>query len=212
MAYVPEAERVRQRLRETLTPGERLANWWYYHKLHVAVLAAALLLIVYFAAQALSNPVPDCTLAWVGRARLTKEQEADIIAYFAPYAEDVGGDGRVCVTLQQYPLDMERMEARGMTSGQQEYASLLALEADLATGQSGLFLTDQPGALERYAGAMLYLDGSEPAEGADDWENMFVPLGGGVSLGCRGCWDEEQQSLAAARALWTHFRGSGATG
>ncbi len=211
MEYLSEKERVRRQVRETLPPRRRLLHWWHYHWIYVAVSAAALLLIVYFTVLARSNPAPDYTVGWVGTYPLSPEQESAVSSGLSPFGEDRNGDGQVCITVQQYILDLEALGRRGMTSGEREYASLLALEADLTTGQSGLFLTAQPAAFQRYAGALLYLDGSEPAEGAADWENMVVPVGGGLYLGGRGCWVEEQRpGLDAAWALWTRFRASGA--
>lgn len=210
MAYLSEAERVKKHVRETLTAQERLLHWWHYHWIYAAVSAAALLLGVYFAAQALSNPHPDYTIGWVGTYPLSQEQEAAVAEGLAPFGEDQNGDGKICIIVRQYLLDLEAMHRRGMTNGEQEYASLLALEADLTTGQSGLFLTVQPAAFQQYSGALLYRDGSEPAEGAEDWENMVIPCGEGLYLGCRGCWVEGQQpGLDAARSLWCRFLCSG---
>ncbi len=210
MAYLSEAERVKKHVRETLTAQERLLHWWHYHWIYAAVSAAALLLGVYFAAQALSNPHPDYTIGWVGTYPLSPEQEAAVAEGLAPFGEDQNGDGKICIIVRQYLLDLEAMHRRGMTNGEQEYASLLALEADLTTGQSGLFLTVQPAAFQQYSGALLYRDGSEPAEGAEDWENMVIPCGKGLYLGCRGCWVEGQQpGLDAARSLWGRFLCSG---
>ena len=149
MAYLSEAERVKKHVLETLTTQERLLHWWHYHWIYAAVSAAALLLGVYFAAQALSNPHPDYTIGWVGTYPLSPEQEAAVAEGLAPFGEDQNGDGKICITVRQYLLDLEAMHRRGMTNGEQEYASLLALEADLATGQSGLFLTVQPAAFQQ---------------------------------------------------------------
>ncbi len=155
-------------------------------------------------------PHPDYTIGWVGTYPLSPEQEAAVAEGLAPFGEDQNGDGIICITVRQYLLDLEAMHRRGMTNGEQEYASLLALEADLATGQSGLFLTVQPAAFQQYSGALLYRDGSEPAEGAEDWQNMVIPCGEGLYLGCRGCWVEGQQpGLDAARSLWGRFLCSG---
>lgn len=46
------------------------------------------------------------------------------------------------------------------------------LHADFYTGQSGVFILDDPENFQRNHAALRYLDGSEPTEDAVDWENM----------------------------------------
>ena len=73
--YVTEEQRIRQRLKETLTGREKLANWWEYHKVHVAVVVILLLFITYFALQDRSIPASDYTVAWVSGQVLGDEAE-----------------------------------------------------------------------------------------------------------------------------------------
>ncbi len=141
------------------------------------------------------------------------ETEAALATALAAYGEDVNGDGQVVVSIRQVGLDMRAVAERG-TSGQQEYADLMALNADLNCGQSTVFILEDPEAFQTYSGALLYLDGAEPAEGAMDWENMTVSwqdvfgqlpegIDSPVWLACRGCWKEEQrESWESSWQLW----------
>ena len=213
VGYETEADRVRRRLRETLNPRERAAHWWSYHRRHVLI--AALLLLLALGVWLRSSAVvpADYSVAWVGREPLEEETARQIAQALAGYGEDINGDGTVHVEVHQITLDLENLLDHGV-QGQQAYGAVMALEADLSTFQSGLFLTDDPAALQAYTGALLYLDGSEPPEGAEDWERMAVswaelpiaqaaPEGEGLYLACRGCWQAEQEErFGQSWALW----------
>ena len=54
-------------------------------------------------------------------------------------------------------------------------AALMALEADLNSGESRVFLTDDAASFQRCTGALLYRGGRYPERGAEDWEKMTVP-------------------------------------
>lgn len=211
--YETEEDRIRAHVRRDLTPRQRLEHWWHYHWYFVLLVLAAAGLGIYFA-SAWGSAVPeDYSVAWVGPCYLDEEVQTALTAALAAYGEDVNGDGQVVVRIRQLALDLRSIAQRG-TNGQQEYADLLALDADLNCGQSTLFLLADPEAFQAYSGALLYLDGTEPRAGAADWENMAaswedavgpLPEGirGPVWLGCRGCWkDEQREGWENSRRLW----------
>lgn len=207
--YETEAQRVKKRLKETLTPREKLANWWDYHKRQAIIGAVLLALALYMLGQDRSGPPADYTVGWVGAQALSPAAAEAVSKRLAQYGQDLNGDGQVQVSIHQMKLDLSSVLANG-TQGQQEYGELLALDADLEVGQSGIFLTDDPAALQTYTGAMLYLDGTMPEKGAADWGNMFVsweePDIGRVYAGCRGCWKEDwKETWAQYRQLWQGF-------
>lgn len=205
--YVTEEQRIRQRLKETLTGREKLANWWEYHKVHVAVVVILLLFITYFALQDRSIPASDYTVAWVSGQALGDEAEEKLSQMLSQYGRDLNHDGMVHVGIHQIQLDLGMIISRGGTEGQQEYGELLVLNSDLEVGQSGIFLTDDPASLQNYTGALLYQDGTQPKEGASDWENMVISWEqegiGTVYAGLRGCWkDSWAETWEQYRALW----------
>ncbi len=86
-------------------------------------------------------------------------------------------------------------------------AALMALEADLNSGESRVFLTDDAASFQRCTGALLYRGGHYPERGAEDWEKMVASWEqdgiGTVYLGCRGCWKESQRDAwAQGWAFW----------
>lgn len=214
--YETETERIHKQLKETLTPREKLVNWWDYHRRYVFMAGFVLLLASYFIVQSLSVPPADYSVAWVGSQELESETADRISDALAQFGTDLNGDGIVHVELHQIPIDLGGIIARGGAQGQKEYGSLMALEADLSAFQSGVFLTDDPVSLQKYTGALLYLDGTEPPEGAEDWENMVLswenlnlPETGTnweLFLGCRGCWSEKQQeTFEQSWILWQNI-------
>lgn len=211
--YETEEDRIREHVRRGLTPRQKLAHWWHYHWYFVLIALAAVGLGAYFASSWGSAVPEDYSVAWVGPCYLDGETEEALSAALAACGEDLNGDGQVVVRIRQAALDLRAIAERG-TNGQQEYADLLALDADLNCGQSTLFLLADPEAFQAYSGALLYLDGTEPPEGAADWEQMAVswediwgsrPEGapGPVWLACRGCWkDEQRENWDQSRRLW----------
>lgn len=204
--YETETERVRRQLRETLTPRQKLANWWDYHRKHVFIALAALLIALYFAAQNRGNLPADYTVGWVSGRELDARTVEDIAERLARFGSDENGDGIVHVDLHQMIIDLGAViERGGGTEGQKEQGNLMALEADLSICQSVVFLTDDPASLQACTGALVYRDGGMPEAGANDWENMALawsdcprlgasPVEGELYLACRGCWQEDQQA------------------
>lgn len=205
--YVTEEQRVRQRLKETLTRREKMANWWEYHKVHVAVAVTLLLFMAYFALQDRSIPDSDYTVAWVSGQALGDEAVENLSQMLSQYGQDLNQDGIIHVGIHQIQLDLGLVISRGGTDGQQEYGALLALNSDLEVGQSGIFLTDDPASFQAYTGALLYQDGTQPQENAGDWENMVISWEqdgiGTVYAGLRGCWkDSWTKTWEQYRILW----------
>ncbi len=205
--YMTEEQRIRQRLKETLTGREKVENWWEYHKIHVAVAVILLLFMAYFALQDRSIPASDYTVAWVSGQALEDEAVESLSQMLSQYSQDLNHDGIIHVGIHQIHLDLGLVISRGGTEGQQEYGELLALNSDLEVGQSGIFLTDDPASFQSYTGALLYRDGSQPGENAGDWENMVISWEqdgiGTVYAGLRGCWkDSWAETWEQYRILW----------
>lgn len=190
----------------TLTPRQRAANWWAYHKLQLGIAAAVLLLLLFFVLQDRAIPAPDYTVGWVSARELDGPAAERLSRRLAGYGRDLNGDGQVYVELHQITLDLRAVLERG-AQGQNELGELMALEADLDVGQSGIFITDDPAAFQAQTGALLYRDGSLPVAGAQDWERMVISWEeeglGPVYAGLRGCWKEDwQETWALYQELW----------
>lgn len=202
--YETENDRIRKYVKETLTPKQKLANWWDYHRVHVAFAGIVLLLIVYFVIQDRSmGPKADYSVCYVAKTQLSDELASEIGAQLAQYGEDLNGDGTIHVSIHQCIIDLDAMLRRGDTNGEKERANLTALEADMSSNQSDIFILEEPEAFQAYSSALLKLDGTEPTA-SDSWETMVINWqdcdavnalspGGNYYLGFRGCWKESQR-------------------
>ena len=189
-----------------------MANWWDYHRIHVLIGVIVAAVIAFFTFQSLSEVRPDYAVAWVSAVKLTDEQAEAVETDLAQYGEDVNGDGRTVVHLLQYNLNMTDLMANG-PSNEEATAHAMSLQADLSVLDSALFLTDDPEGLQTYAELFLYKDGTEPAEGARDLENMVIPwetpVDGSYWLGLRDCRAENlRKNWEPSWRLWQNILAS----
>ncbi len=209
--FETEADRIREHNRQ-LPRKERMANWWDYHRIHVLIGVIVAAVIAFFTFQSLSEVRPDYAVAWVSAVKLTDEQAEAVETDLAQYGEDVNGDGKTVVHLLQYNLNMTDLMANG-PSNEEATAHAMSLQADLSVLDSALFLTDDPEGLQTYAELFLYKDGTEPAEGARDLENMVIPwetpVDGSYWLGLRDCRAENlRKNWEPSWRLWQNILAS----
>lgn len=200
-----------------LTPKQRRDNWWRYHWLHVlcGVLAAIALCGVLW--ERAARETYDCSVALVTRYAAAPGEIASLQAALEAVCPDVDGDGEVHVAVNAIQIDytstrMDDAAIRVMT------ANVDKLNADFYTRQSGIFLLDDPENFQANHGALAYLDGSTPPEGAVDWENMTVPWSGwpgGEAVELQNCqadrlWfarrirtgPKDEKAFAGEQLLW----------
>ena len=124
--------------RRELTPEEKRKNWWHYHKWHVVtgVVLAGIGASLVCSALGVGQIKPDYQAAYVGENPLPGGTAAAIENAFASLGEDLNGDGRVTVRLNQYPAsggDPSMAAARQTT-----------LMGDLLACESYFFLLEDP--------------------------------------------------------------------
>lgn len=158
-----------------LTPRQKRANWWYYHKWYVLLGAGLLTLGIYLGARALGlgQVKPDYQVAYVGSAALPEETAAALESALADLGTDCNGDGRVVVRLNQYVM--------GDSSGQgamYAYAGSTKLMADLDACDSYFFLLEDPAAFQENYQVLRRLDGSLPEEPEQDYESCCLSWSG----------------------------------
>lgn len=161
-----------------LTPAERRKNWWHYHKWHLAAVVALAGIGASLAGHALGpgRTTPDYQVAYVGEYALPDDTAAAIERAFASLGEDLNGDGRATVRLNQYPI----LSADPGTAA----AGEAALMADLLECESYFFLLEDPDRFQADYHALRRLDGSLPEDGDDSadgtclaWGNRLLPAG-----------------------------------
>lgn len=131
-----------------LTPKERLANWWHYHKWHVAIGTVLLFAFADIGFQVMKSAqeAPDYQFAYVGSRLLPDEAVSAFEDALSTIAPDCNGDGRVIVRLNQYA---DASVSGDADAAMYAYASSVRLMADLERGDSAFFLLEIPERFQR---------------------------------------------------------------
>ena len=119
---------------------KRLANFWYYHKIHTVILLAVLAAGIYLFLTHRSTVKSDYDIAIVSPRACTEEQTAAIKSVIEQSGTDQNGDGRVTADIHIYRFAIGE-------AGQDQQA-VAGLDADLVGKMSGIFLVDSPGKFE----------------------------------------------------------------
>lgn len=178
------------------TPRSKWQNFWYYHKLHVVFGAIAVFLVWSFAAELLSRVDPDYQIAIVTNNSYLQSFSDAMGEALEPYGKDRNGDGEVVVQVNVYSLtdsasasSAPEAAGTGMVGGSvdnayYQMAGITRYMADLQAGDSMIYIMDDENFLLRSAdGVFAYAaDGSDPPEGADDYQNMRIPWGDCAAL------------------------------
>lgn len=155
-----------------LTPRQKRANWWHYHKWYVLLGAGLAALGFYLGARFLGvgQVKPDYQAAYVGSAALPEETVTALESALAELGADCNGDGRVVVRLNQYVMGDSAGEGAVYS-----YAGSTKLLADLDACDSYFFLLEDPAAFQENYQVLRCLDGSLPAEGEASYESCCLP-------------------------------------
>lgn len=165
-------------------PKKKWENFWYYHRLHVLIAAAVLLLAGFFVWQSLQSVTPDYTVGMITETQCPDSVVEQLQNDMQKYGKDLNGDGKVVVQVDQYTISPSEPGSSGASSGQTladpqvQEAMQVKLAADLATGTSMIFLTDDASFQSQQAKNHLfaYLDGSTPPDTETDYGKMRVAL------------------------------------
>ena len=154
-----------------LTPRQKRANWWYYHKWYVLLGTGLLAAALYLIARGLGfgQITPDYQVAYVGSAALPEDTAAALETALADLGTDCNGDGQVVVRLNQYVM--------GDSSGEgavYAYAGSTRLMADLEARDSYFFLLEDPAVFQENYQILRRLDGSLPEETDQDYESCYL--------------------------------------
>ena len=127
-----------------LTRKEKWNNWWHYHKWHVVIAAAAVLLVVYAVADIIENRQnqPDYQVAYIGSVTLPSETAASLETALAELGQDLNGNGKVQVQLNQYVM------AENEVDYTTNYTSQVRLMADMNSCDSYFYLMEDPEAVQ----------------------------------------------------------------
>ncbi|MDE6590172.1 MAG: hypothetical protein K2K53_07505 [Oscillospiraceae bacterium] len=155
-----------------LTRSEKRKNWWYYHKWHVVigVVLAGIGINILCHALGLGQIRPDYQIAYVGDNALPDDTAAAIEAAFASLGEDLNGDGRITVRLNQYA-------STGGFDAEMAVSAEVTLMADIMNRDSYFFLLENPAWFQVNYRSLRRLDGSLPPEGDYSADGTYLAWG-----------------------------------
>lgn len=154
------------------TKKEQWANWWDYHWRYLAGALALLLIGGYFLYGQLRTVKPDYEIALCAKQNLPFETAARLQEALEAYGQDLNGDGKVTVQLNEYTVDFSQNGGEDVYS---QMAGMTQLQADLRSGASYIYFTDD---LEGFAA----VQGVSPEElESYPWEDC--PVLAGLDLG-----------------------------
>ena len=158
------------------TKKDKWDNFWFYHRVHVAVGIVLVLFVAYLIYDMATKVYPDYNVAILS-SQYVSTDVADLLAdELEKYGEDINGDGQVVVQINLFEIGQG--EGESTMDVNMQMASVVKFQADLQMGESYLYLTDDASFLAYglEEGVFAYLDGTPVPEGATDYENMRLPM------------------------------------
>ena len=126
------------------------ANWWYYTWGIVAVAAMVVVGVAYVAHGLLTTVDPDYTVAVVTAEALPDEAVQHLQTALADYAADANGDGVVLVQVNNYTWSANA----SLTEQNQQMAGATQMNTDLSSGESKIWILEDPEGFEAAYGAL----------------------------------------------------------
>ena len=168
------------------TKKDKWNNFWFYHKTHVIVAVIAALFVAYMVYDMVTKVHPDYNVAILTSKTIPSDLSDQLGDEIEKYGEDLNGDGEVVVQMNVF--EIAQGEAANTMDPNMQMAGIVKFQGDVQTGDSYIYLTDDDSfvAYGTEEGMFTYLDGSQPEEGAKDYENMRLPMSE-----CKGLADTE---------------------
>lgn len=168
------------------TKKDKWNNFWFYHRVHVALVVVAVLFVAYLIYDMVTKVNPDYNVAILSSQYVSTDLTDMLSDELEKYGEDLNGDGQVVVQVNVF--EILQGDAADSVDVNMQMAGVVKFQADLQMGESYLYLTDDVSfiAYGREEGVFAYLDGTPVPEGATDYENMRLPMSE-----CKGLADTE---------------------
>lgn len=149
------------------TKKQKRENFWFYHKWHVIVSICCVILVGLFIFDMLNQEEPDYEIAILTQVATFDEDRAKIKAAVESVGEDLNGDGKVLVNVNEYLI----------SGSEQDMAYIARLTNDLSTYQSIIYIVDDNNITtyqQQNPGLFAYADGTTPPEDATNFDNIGV--------------------------------------
>ncbi len=171
------------------------ANWWYYHWGMVLVAAVVVLGVVYVGYGLATVVEPDYSVALVTANDLPDEAALRLEQALESFGEDRNGDGAVIVQLNRYTWSADA----SLTDMDSQTAGATRMNTDLANGESGIWILEDPAGFDAAYGALSETFGA-------DWESALyawadVPGLANASLGSYNTAADGSASVSVQQLL-----------
>lgn len=114
------------------TPKSWLENFWYHHKVGVFIGGFVLIVLTVIVVNILTRVRPDYKAVLVTESGFLPDEITYLEGILAQYGEDVNGDGKVVVNINNLCL--------GTMAGANPIANIQALQIQVLTGDTLLYL------------------------------------------------------------------------
>lgn len=141
---------------------ENRQNFWLYHKWYFYGGIAAIIIVSLFIYSIASKVAPDYQIGIISEQTVPEELLKAIEKSIVPLVDDLNGDGKTVVQLNQYNLKLG-----GELTGDPNVhaANVTRLMGDIQVGDSMIYLLDNVKGVQETQGFLAYNDGTYPQEG-----------------------------------------------
>ncbi len=153
-----------------LTPAEKRKNFWYYNKWYFLIGAVVLFFVVYTIVDIVTQVRPDYQIGLITTIGYPNNTETVLAEQLAPFFDDRNGDGQVVVTVNIFSI--AGPQTASTIDPNMQMANQTKLVGDISTGESMIFLVDNPALLNAQYGLFPYNDGTEPVPYESDEDDL----------------------------------------
>ena len=161
------------------TKKEKAQNWWHYHKFIVLGVVLGIAAVVWIVKDTVFQTRPDVQVGYIGRHDLPIDTVNALQDALTPYCTDLNGDGKVVVQISQYTVDFAGEESDA--DAYYQMAGVTQLSAEITSGETFLYILQDPAGFEKNTGALRYRDGTQPDDAEalpdDAWQQMVYRWG-----------------------------------
>lgn len=130
---------------------KKLANFWYYYKIHTIVAVIAVICVAFMVKQCADRIKPDMEVTIISSSVVLSDQKvSDIENMLSKYTDDINNDGRKVVSCTYLNMNQNQ-------DAQMLYALQAKLMAEIAGSDTALYITDDT-YLKNLSDQKLFLD------------------------------------------------------
>ena len=117
------------------TPRSKWENFWYHHKLKFWLIAFAAVVLIILVVQLIKRDEPDYRVLFITEKAYTDKDLEMLASYLEKYGEDLDGDGKVEVQVENCCFNAD----------QNRNSSIQQIQAHLVSGDRLFFIWDPAG-------------------------------------------------------------------